>query len=321
MFRHALLEKMALSTPASRRYRIMTTDLPRIGCIGLGMMGRPIATHLINAGYELVLYARRPEVFEGELKHLVDAGATIAEHPADLPARSDIVLLNVMAGQDVRHLTLDGPDAIITAARPGLLVVDHSTIDPATARDVHAELRKVGVGFIDAPVSGGAIGAEAGTLATMMGGEEEDIRRISPLLEHYTAKRIHMGAAGQGAITKLSNQIAQVITIQGVAEAMRFAGAHGADLDAVRDVLMSGFASSRMLELLGPKMISEDFTPGMESRLLDKDIQIAQASAQAQELSLPALDLLRKQISHLQECGWQKDDISILYKALEMKKS
>ncbi|XDZ66116.1 NAD(P)-dependent oxidoreductase [Alphaproteobacteria bacterium LSUCC0684] len=298
-----------------------TADLPRIGCIGLGMMGRPIAGHVSKAGYELVLYARRPEIFKDELKPLIDAGASIAETPADLAARSDIVLLNVMAGPDVRNLTLEGENAILTAARPGLIVVDHSTIDPATARDVHASLRESGTGFVDAPVSGGAVGAEAGTLATMMGGEKEDVERVLPLLELYTAKRIHMGASGQGAITKLSNQIAQVITIQGVAEALRFAGAHGADPDAVRDVLMSGFASSRMLELLGPKMITRDFTPGMESRLLDKDIEIARASAHARGLSLPALELLGEQISFLQECGWQKEDISILYEALELKKS
>jgi len=297
------------------------TGLPRIGCIGLGMMGRPIAGHISKAGYDLVLYARRPEVFEGELKSLIDAGAGIAESPADLAARSDIVLLNVMAGPDVRNLTLEGENAIITSARPGLIVVDHSTIDPATARDVHAQLKEAGAGFVDAPVSGGAVGAEAGTLATMMGGDEEDIACVLPLLEHYTAKRLHMGASGQGAITKLTNQIAQVITIQGVAEALRFAGAHGADLDAVRDVLMSGFASSRMLELLGPKMIAKDYTPGMESRLLDKDIQIARTSALARGLSLPALDLLGGQISFLQDCGWQKQDISILYEALKLKKS
>jgi len=295
-------------------------DLPRVGCIGLGMMGRPIANHIMTAGYELTLYARRPEVFENELKFLIDAGAAIAASPSDLALRVDIILLNVMAGPDVRKLILDGPDSIASTARPGLIVVDHSTIDPATARDVHTALKEVGAGYVDAPVSGGAVGAEAGTLAVMMGGDEEDIVKILPLLEHYSAKRLHMGASGQGSITKLTNQIAQVITIEGVAEAMRFAQAHGADLEAVRDVLMSGFASSRMLELLGPKMISRDYTPGMESRLLDKDIQIAGLSALAEGLSLPALDLLQNQISRLQEYGWQKEDISILYEALDRKK-
>ena len=297
-----------------------STDLPRLGCIGLGMMGRPIAGHLIKAGYEITLYARRPEVFENELKFLVDAGANIAGSPSDLALATDVILLNVMAGPGVRKLILDGPESIISSARPGLIVVDHLTIDPATARDVHSALKEVGAGYIDAPVSGGAIGAEAGTLATMMGGDEADIRLILPLLDHYTSKQMHMGASGQGSITKLTNQIAQVITIEGIAEALRFAGAHGADLEAVRDVLMSGFASSRMLELLGPKMISRDYTPGMESRLLDKDIQIARSAALSEGLRLPALELLKKQISELQDCGWEKKDISILYEVLERKK-
>jgi len=301
---------------------MMETVKPQhVGCIGLGMMGRPIARHLQKAGYELTLYARRPEAYDNELKHLIDGGAAIAQSPADLALRVDVILLNVMAGPDVRQLVLDGPDAIITTASPGLIVVDHSTIDPATARDVHARLKEVGAGFIDAPVSGGAVGAEAGTLATMMGGDARDIERILPLLENYTAKRLHMGASGQGAITKLCNQIAQVITIEGVAEALRFASAHEADLEAVRDVLMSGFASSRMLELLGPKMIAKDYTPGMESRLLEKDIHIARQAAQAQGLTLPALDLLKQQIGFLQENGWQKKDISILFEALDIKKT
>lgn len=294
-------------------------DKPKIGCIGLGFMGRPIARHLISAGYEVYLYARRPDVFDGECKDLIDAGGHIASSPADLAAQVDMVLTNVMAGPDVRQVVLDQEDAIIKGARPGLIIIDHSTIDPATAIDLNKQLKPLQVDFIDAPVSGGNIGAEAGTLAIMMGGEADAVEKCTPVLSHYSRTCLHMGGAGTGQITKLCNQIAQVITIQGVAEAMQFAAAYGADQQAVMDVMASGFASSRMLELMAPKMIEDDFTPLMKSQLLHKDAGIAQGAAQDKNLDMPALDLVAEKLNFLQEQGWQEKDVSILIKALQKK--
>ena len=289
----------------------------KIGCIGLGFMGRPITRHLITAGHEVYLYARRPEVFNGDCKDLIDAGGHIASSPAELAAQVDIVLTNVMAGPDVRQVVLEQEDALIKGAEPGLIIVDHSTIDPATAIDLNVQLKHSKVDFIDAPVSGGSIGAEAGTLAIMMGGDAAAVEKCTPVLSHYSKTCLHMGGAGTGQITKLCNQIAQVITIQGVAEAMQFAGAYGADQRAVMDVMASGFASSRMLELMAPKMIDDDFTPLMKSQLLHKDAGIAKEAAKDKNLEMPALDLVAKKLNFLQKQGWQEKDVSILIKALQ----
>ena len=289
----------------------------KIGCIGLGFMGRPIARHLITAGYEVYLYARRPEVFNGDCKDLIDAGGHIASSPAELAAQVDIVLTNVMAGPDVRQVVLEQENALIKGAEPGLIIVDHSTIDPATAIDLNVQLKHSKVDFIDAPVSGGSIGAEAGTLAIMMGGDAAAVEKCTPVLSHYSKTCLHMGGAGTGQITKLCNQIAQVITIQGVAEAMQFAAAYGADQRAVMDVMASGFASSRMLELMAPKMIDDDFTPLMKSQLLHKDAGIAKEAAKDKNLEMPALDLVAKKLNFLQKQGWQEKDVSILIKALQ----
>ncbi|MCE2517528.1 MAG: NAD(P)-dependent oxidoreductase, partial [Alphaproteobacteria bacterium] len=282
----------------------------------------PIATHLKNAGHELVLYARRPDVFDGELMPLIDGGATPAASPAELAGQVDVILVNVMAGPDVRSVLLDRDDAVIHGlGGRHVTIADHSTIDPGTAADVHTAMKAAGAGFVDAPVSGGKIGAEAGTLVTMVGGDDEDVARMMPVIAHYTANRVHVGASGRGQIAKLCNQIAQVITIQGVAEALHFAEAHGADKQGVFDVMSSGFAASRMLELLGPKMIADDFSPLMQSRLLDKDIGIAFDASQDVGIYTPALEVVRDQLRDVQDRGWQVQDISILFEALKPKKS
>ena len=285
-----------------------------IGCIGLGTMGAPIARRLQQNGYALTLYARRPEVFEGELADLIKNGAQIASTPQDLAEAVDVILVNVMAGADSRDVLLAREDAAAKSSREGLIILDHSTIDPADAKSIHQDLKTLGHHYIDAPVSGGSIGAEAGTLVTMMGGNAEQIAQVTSILECYTASRLHMGDAGTGQVAKLCNQIAQVVTIQGIGEAMSFAETQGADKQKVFDVMSSGFAASRMLELLGPKMVADDFTPLMKSKLLDKDIDIALTSSQGAGLDLPALKLVRDAIAVMQEKGWHDDDISSLFR-------
>ena len=286
----------------------------RIGCIGLGTMGAPIARRLQQNGYALTLYARRPEVFKGDLADLIEKGATTAATPADLAGEVDVILVNVMAGADSRDVLLGRDDAVATSGREGLIILDHSTIDPLDAQSIHHDLNKYGHHYIDAPVSGGSIGAEAGTLVTMMGGNSDVMNSVMPILECYTASRLEMGEAGTGQVAKLCNQIAQVVTIQGISEAMSFAETLGADKKKVFDVMSSGFAASRMLELLGPKMVGGDFTPLMKSKLLDKDIDIALTSSKEAGLDLPALQLVRQAIGKMQEKGWHDEDISSLFR-------
>lgn len=286
----------------------------KIGCIGLGSMGAPIARRLQENGFGLTLYARRPDVFDHELADLITGGARIASTPADMAADVDIILVNVMAGDDSRQVLLDGVDAVAKSGRQGgLVILDHSTIDPQDAITIHKDLHAHGHVYIDAPVSGGSIGATAGTLVTMMGGDDNMIAALDPVLDTYTASRRVMGGPGMGQVAKLCNQIAQVITIQGIGESMAFAEALGADKQKVFDVMSSGFAASRMLELLGPKMVADDMTPLMKSRLLEKDIGIALSSSQDAGLDLPALSLVRNAVKTLQDLGKHDDDIASLY--------
>ena len=293
------------------------SSLPRIGCIGLGAMGLPIARHLDSAGYKLVLHARRAEAYDNELKPLIDKGAMIASSPKDLAAEVDILLTNVHAGPDMADLVIERPDAILAEPREGLIILDHSTIDPQTAQQLYGTAKEKNVHYIDAPVSGGVMGAEAGTLVTMMGGDAEVITTIEPVIECYTARHQHMGGAGHGSIAKLCNQIAQCIAIEGVAESLAFASRHDADLEKVIDVMMSGFASSRMLELLGPRMIKGEYDTGLESRLLDKDVGIALSSADQVDLNMPGLKQVGRHIALLQEKGWQHRDISLIFELFQ----
>ncbi len=294
----------------------------KIGCIGLGAMGAPIARRLQAQGFDLTLYARRPEVFENELADMIAGGATIAASPQAMAADVDVILVNVMAGKDSRDILLGRDDAAINgvaATSNGLVIIDHSTIDPSDATSLHHDLKEKGHHYIDAPVSGGSIGAEAGTLVTMMGGDASLIASLEPILTCYTATRLVMGATGTGQVAKLCNQIAQVITIQGISESLAFAETLGADKQKVFEVMSSGFAASRMLELLGPKMVVDDTTPLMKSKLLDKDISIALTSSQSAGLDLPALKLVRDALANMQDLGWQDYDISSLFQLVKRK--
>ena len=295
----------------------MTDRKPGVGCIGLGSMGFPIAARLQQAGYALTLYSRDAGRFSGPLKPLVDAGASTAPTPARLAGGVEVVLVNVTDGGAVRSVVAEGPDCVLAGASAGLVIADHSTVDPGTSKAMFSAAAGKGVGYVDAPVSGGAIGAEAGTLVTMMGGEAEAVERLAPVIGHYTAKRLHMGASGQGTVAKLCNQIAQVAAIQGVAEATAFAVSQGADADAVREVMLAGFAASRMLELEGPRMTSGDYAPGMVARLLEKDCGIALGAASDKGLSLPALDLVHGRLREACRRGWENKDVAIIYEMVK----
>ena len=293
------------------------TKIKTIGCIGLGTMGRPIAAHLLKSGFLVSGYARRPSFFDDDGRGLITAGMRVAASPAELASDVDLVITNVVSGDDVKEVLLDRDDAVIHGASSELIVMDHSTIAPAQAKGINQQLRAHQIGFVDAPVSGGGTGAEAGTLVSMLGGNPEDIEKISSVLSCYTSGFRHIGDAGHGQVAKLCNQIAQVVTISGVAEAMQFAAIHDTDQKAVLDVMMQGFASSKMLGLMAPKMISEDFTPGMESRLHAKDMGIALAAAQEKGEELPSTALVSQILDAVQETGWQNMDTSILYRYLK----
>ena len=288
-----------------------------IAFIGLGNMGRPMAGFLLKAGHQLRIYARRPEVFQNEAKHLIEAGAIACSSPAEAAQGADFIITNVMGTQDVAEVLHAGRDAAIQTAKPGAICIDHSTIDPQGTKDIAAVMASKGVTYVDAPVSGGVKAATEGTLVMMMGGSDQDVAKVKEIVKNYAKTITHIGGVGHGQVAKLCNQIAQVINIQGVAESLRFAQANGADLQKVFEAISGGMAGSRMLDLMGPKMVSRDFKAGIEARLHAKDFFLVKDAATKSHLDMPALQTVAVQLEKLMESGWGYDDTSSLLKVLE----
>jgi 2-hydroxy-3-oxopropionate reductase len=228
----------------------------KLGFIGLGAMGRPMALHLIKAGHELSVYARRAE----SAQPLVDAGARRLATPAEVAAVSEVVFTMVTTGADVEAVAL-GEGGIIHGAKAGTVLVDMGTIPPGTARRIAAALAAKGIEAIDAPVSGGEVGAQNATLAIMAGGKAEVLARVRPLLERLGKTLVHVGPNGAGQVAKACNQMIMVACIEAAAEAMLLAEKSGADPEKVRLALAGGSAGSRVLEVFGARMTARNFRP------------------------------------------------------------
>ena len=290
-----------------------------IGFIGLGTMGLPMARHIINRGFKLKLYARRAEVFEGKAKELIDLGATPCLSLSEVAKGVDTVITNVIGTNDVESL-LTGPDGIMHSASPGTLFIDHSTIDPARTMDIANRLRDVSMEFVDAPVSGGVWASEEARLIVMQGGHPDACERANQIIDCYAKTITRVGEAGHGQIAKLSNQIAQTITIQGVAECLTFAKNLGANPGAVFEAIKDGMGGSQMMALMAPKMIAEDFNAGIEARLHAKDVGIALDTAKAQQLPLPCLEFVASQYEAIMDQGLGTSDSAILFEMLRQLK-
>lgn len=288
-----------------------------IAFIGLGNMGRPMVGYLLKAGHQLRIYARRPEVFQGEAKHLIDAGAIACASPAEAAQGADYIITNVMGPQDVAQVLHLTPDSVIQSAKPGSICIDHSTIDPQSTKDIAAVMAIKGIGYVDAPVSGGVKAATEGSLVMMLGGTDTDVAKVKEIVNSYTKTMTHIGGVGHGQVAKLSNQIAQVINIQGVAESLRFAAVNGADLQKVFEAISGGMAGSRMLDLMGPKMVARDFKAGIEARLHAKDFFLVKDVAKDAGIDMPALQTVASQLERLMDAGWGRDDTSSLLRVLE----
>ena len=288
-----------------------------IAFIGLGNMGRPMIGYLLKAGHQLRIYARRPEVYQNEAKHLVDAGAIPCASPAEAADGADFIITNVMSTQDVAEVLHAGKNPAIATAKPGAICIDHSTIDPQGTKAIAAIMAGKNVSYVDAPVSGGVKAATEGTLVMMLGGADADVVKVKEIVKNYAKTITHIGAVGHGQVAKLCNQIAQVINIQGVAESLRFAASNGADLQKVFEAISGGMAGSRMLDLMGPKMVNRDFNAGIEARLHAKDFFLVKDAAKAANLDMPALQTVACQLEKLMDAGWGYDDTSSLLKVLE----
>jgi 2-hydroxy-3-oxopropionate reductase len=256
--------------------------MERIGFIGLGIMGKPMARNLLKAGYPLVVHNRS----QAAVAELVAEGATKADSPKAVAEQSDVIITMLPDSPDVERVVL-GENGIYRAVQSGMLYIDMSTIAPATARKVRSALLEKDADSLDAPVSGGEAGAKEGTLSIMVGGPEAAFQRALPVFEVLGQNIVHIGDASAGQIAKACNQIVVGLTIQAVAEALTLAKKAGVDPDRVRDALLGGFARSRILDVHGKRMIEQTYQPGFKVKLHRKDLGIALQTGQ--EVSLPLM--------------------------------
>tara|TARA_R110002049_G_scaffold59920_11_gene161729 strand:- start:465 stop:1346 length:882 start_codon:yes stop_codon:yes gene_type:complete len=284
----------------------------RVGFIGLGVMGRPMAENLLRAGHTLGVWARRPE----SAAPLVEQGATAYETPAALAAASDVVISIITNSADVEGVAF-GEHGLAAGFARGAVHVDMSTIAPDAARDFARRYADVGVDWVDAPVSGGEQAAVAGTLAIMAGAGEGVFTRVRPLFEAMGKTIVRVGDAGAGQVAKACNQMVMVCALQACAEAMHLARAHKVDLAAVRTALMGGSAGSRVMEVMGERMVERDFSAGIQARLHHKDFGILLNEAVKIGAPLPIAAQTWQQLNALMHKGWGFDDTSSLLRVLE----
>ena len=284
----------------------------RVGFVGLGIMGRPMALNLLKAGHDVTVWARRKE----SMAPLIEAGAQGAESPAAVAAAADIVFSMVADAPDVREVML-GTQGVVQSKRPGLIAVDMSTIPPAAAKSIGADLAAQGVTFLDAPVSGGEVGAVAGTLSIMVGGDKAAFDKAAPLFACMGKNVVHIGVSGAGQVAKAANQILTGLGVLAVAEAMAFAKKNGADPAKVREALMGGFAGSKILENHGQRMIDRNFKPGFKSWMHEKDMNIVMQTAHDLGLYLPASAATAQMFKAMVGSGLGEQDSIAVLKLLE----
>jgi 2-hydroxy-3-oxopropionate reductase len=282
-----------------------------VGFIGLGIMGRPMAGHLLDAGHRLFVYNRSTPAAE-----LIAKGATPCNSAEDVARRSEIVILMLPDTPDVAAV-LFGERGVSAGLSPGKTVIDMSSISPLETKKFAAKIGELGCEYLDAPVSGGEVGAKAASLTIMVGGSDAAFKNVLPLFEKMGKNITLVGPCGDGQTTKVANQIVVALTIEAVGEALLFASKAGADPSKVRDALMGGFAASRVLEVHGQRMIDRKFDPGFRIELHQKDLGLALSGARSIGLSLPntatALELLNACVAH----GGAKWDHSAMVRALE----
>ena len=286
----------------------MSERTERIGFIGLGVMGRPMAGHLLAKGYPLVVVSRS----HGPVEALVAAGAREAASPADVARQSDVIITMVPDTPDV-ELVLTGPNGVLEGIEPGALVIDMSSISPVAAKALAARVAAAGATMLDAPVSGGEIGAINAALSIMVGGARAAFDRAKPIFEcmGHADRIVHIGdEPGSGQICKVCNQIAIGGALAGVSEALALARRAGVDGARVRQALLGGFASSRVLEVHGERILTNQFTPGFRTRLYQKDLRIAQETGAALGASMPTAALVARLVDELVEAGGAELDYS-----------
>jgi 2-hydroxy-3-oxopropionate reductase len=288
------------------------TGKPTVGFIGLGIMGRPMALNVLRAGFPLIVYDRLPQPREA----LASAGAQTAESPKAVAQHCEVVLLCLPDSPDVQA-AMTGPDGVFAGARSGQIIVDMSTISPVVARELAAQASGYGAILLDAPVSGGEVGARDGTLSIMVGGDAQALETVMPVLQTMGKRILHMGASGAGQVTKACNQIVIAVAMQGVAEALVLAAKAGVDPAQVRQALLGGHAYSKVLESQGERYLTHNFKPGFRTRLQAKDLNIAMDTGRAYQAPLLATGLVHQLYSALMAQGATDQDHAVLVTLLE----
>jgi 3-hydroxyisobutyrate dehydrogenase len=286
--------------------------MERIGWIGTGVMGKSMCMHILKKGYAVSVY----NLTKAKADDLCRMGAVWCDSPGDVAAQSDIVFSMVGEPPDVAQVILD-TDGVLEHIQPGAVIVDMTTSEPSLAQRIYTEAARKSVSSLDAPVSGGDIGARGGTLAIMVGGDEAAFRRVLPIFALMGKNIARMGAPGMGQHTKLSNQIVIASTMVGVVEALLYAHRAGLDLSNVIDVIGKGAASSWALNQLGPRIVKSDFAPGFYIRHFVKDMGIALLEARRMKLSLPGLALANQFYTAAMAEGLETDGTQALYKVLD----
>lgn len=269
----------------------------KIGFIGIGVMGEAMANHLLEAGHDLFVYNRT----KSKADRLVEQGATWCESVADVAKASELIFTIIGVPADVESVYLDEL-GLIKQSKPGTILVDMTTSTPELAKRIDEAGKQQGVFCLDAPVTGGDIGAKNGTLTIMVGGEEEIFKKILPVLELMGKTIVYMGAAGSGQHTKMANQIAIAGAAIGMVEALAYSKGADLDLQSVLEALTSGSAASWQLSNMAPRIIREDFNPGFYIKHFIKDMRIASNEAKEMQVELPGLDLV---LSLYEECEKQ----------------
>lgn len=285
--------------------------IERVGFVGLGIMGAPMAANLLKAGFSLTVWNRTPS----RMEPLLALGASPAVSPAAVAAASEVTLSCVTNSPDVEAVAL-GPNGIAEGAAPGSVYIDCSTVAPETARRVAAELSLHGVAMLDAPVSGGDVGAKAGTLAIMAGGEAEVFTRCLPVLEAIGKTIVHVGPAGSGQVVKLCNQVAGGLNLLAMAEAISLARGAGVDPAKMLEVVSAGAAGSWMLANLAPRAIHGDYAPGFMVDLMQKDLRLVLDEAARGHTPLPGTALVSQLFHVVQAQGRGSDGTQAIVDAV-----
>jgi len=267
--------------------------MEKIGFIGLGIMGRPMAKHLMKAGHSLLILSKSKAAEE-----LQKEGAKLFEDPSQLAAEAGTVITMLPDSPEVEAIVL-GDHGVLSGIRKGSLYIDMSTIAPSTSVSLYNKFAKKGVEALDAPVSGGQAGAEGATLSIMVGGNDDAFKRAVPLFEKMGKNIVHIGKPGAGQTTKTCNQIVVGLTIQAVAEALTLAKKSGVDVAKVRAALLGGFAQSKILDLHGQRIIDRNFKPGFKVKLHRKDMNIALQTGKQLSVPLPASSIVAAQLDAL----------------------